>query len=374
MQPPPPFKALYLTSTGDIEIRTVPEIYQPAGSQLLIQVHHSAIQPGDLRHFYMGMHSFVMGYDYAGTVLSSSSPPASPSPSRFQPGDQVLGMTKPGHARPEHAGAHQAYLLADPDESLIWRRPEGLNPLAAARFTSATLTAADILFNIFGFGFSPAGVEGPDPKGKAVLIWGAAGSVGWATLQLAREAGFSPILVTASAGNHEGLRRGGATHCFDYRDGNVVGDIRAVLEEAGFELGVILDAVGVGLGFAEPAETEKRPYELSSAAQAKRCLSDAVLSRGEAKLACVLPVLQDPDWVFALYSRKHDAEQLREHPGWWPRQEKAVTWLVENHATAWRELAGQRVVGNAVDAVAAVWDVFEGRVGAEKILIEHPME
>jgi hypothetical protein len=69
---------------------------------------------------------------------------------------------------------------------------------------------------------------------------------------------------------------------------------------------------------------EKGRYEESSPALAKMCADSGVLESGEAKLCCVLPVLQDPDWVFTLYSRRHDEEQMREHPGWWQRQEKVV--------------------------------------------------
>lgn len=160
-----PFKAIYLTSSGDVAVKTIPSPYEPYGSQALVRVEYSGINPGDLRHFYMGMHSFVMGYDFVGTVISAG------HDSPFRLGDAVMGMTKSGHNRPSHLGAHQAYLIAE-SSYLIWRRPESLPPLSAVRLPSAAQTAADALFNVLGFAFPPAGayVGGLDPHSAAILI------------------------------------------------------------------------------------------------------------------------------------------------------------------------------------------------------------
>ncbi|KAK3364615.1 hypothetical protein B0T25DRAFT_530621 [Lasiosphaeria hispida] len=359
---PPPFKALYLTPSATFVTREIAAPYTPTTpAQSLIAVHYSGINPGDLRHFHMGLHSFVAGYDFTGTVLSG--------PAAFPPGTPVLGMTWPAHARPLHAGAHQAYLLADP--YLLWRRPDDLAPLSAVGIPVAAQTAADGLFNCLGFGLPAAGVEGKDAGRERVLIWGGGGAVGWAAVQLAKAAGFREVLVAAREGNHEVLMRGGATRCFDYTRPGVVEEIRGHVREAGGELGNVFDAVGVGLGIFEPVGAEKGRYEDSTPALAKRCLSDGVVERKEAGLCCVLPVLQDPDWGFALFSRKGE-QQEADHPGWWQRQEKVVSWLIENHATAWRPLK-TRVVREAGEAATAIRDVYEGKLSMEKVAIEHPM-
>ncbi|KAK0725918.1 hypothetical protein B0H67DRAFT_481985, partial [Lasiosphaeris hirsuta] len=326
-----------------------------------IAVHYSGINPGDMRHFHMGLHSFIAGYDFAGTVLSPGGP--------FSAGTPVLGMTWPAHARPPHAGAHQAYLLADP--YLLWRRPASLAPLSAVGLPVAAQTAADGLFNCLGFGLAAAGVDGRDASGEAVLVWGGAGAVGWAAVQLARAAGFAEVLVVARERNHEALSRRGATRCFDYSRPGVVDEIRAYVRGTGRELASVLDAVGAGLGIFEPADAEKTDYDESSSALAKRCLSDGVVQRGEANLCCVLPVLQDPEWKFALFSRKGE-QQEADHPGWWQRSEKVVSWLIENHATAWRPLK-TRVVREAGEAAAAIKNAYEGKLSMERVAIEHPM-
>ncbi|KAB5523138.1 chaperonin 10-like protein [Coniochaeta sp. 2T2.1] len=364
-----PFKAIYLTETGDITVREVAEPYEPQGEQALVKVQYSGINPGDYRHFFMGMNSFVMGYDFVGVVEKLG--PASP----FKVGELLMGETKPGHKRPTFQGAHQAYLLAEP--YLTWRVPRDMNPLSAVSMVSGAQTAADALFNVMGFGFPAAGLEGDDPRGKAILVWGGAAGCGFAAVQLAKAAGFGTIVVTASERNHNALREVGATHCFDYHSETVVEDIRSVVAKEGIELTAAFDAVSVGLGIFEPlTDAEKAAvevdYDKSTPALGKRCMSEPAAAE-KLRLASTLPVLEDPDWQFVIYSRKHYEQDLIDHPGWWQRQEKAVTWLVENHKTAWRPLPNQRLVRDSAEAVKAIKDVFEGRVSMEKVVIDHPM-
>ncbi|KAK1757979.1 GroES-like protein [Echria macrotheca] len=359
------FKALYLPDTGKPFIKTIPRPYTPTGSQSLVKVKYSAINPGDIRHFYMGYHSFVMGYEFTGDVISTG--PDAP----FRPGDAVMGITMPGHQRPIHAGAHQAYLLANP--YMVWLRPDDFDLLTAVRMPGLAQTAADALFNVLGFAFPPLGMEGIDPADQAVLIWGGAGAVGWASIQLAKAAGIRYILVTASKANLELVRDAGATHVFDYRAPDVVDQVRGTVKELGVELEAVIDAVAVGLGIFERPGTPVPDYSKSTAAIAKSCLSDEVVKSGRARLAAVLPVPQDPDWDFALYSRKHDADQERDHPGWWQKQEKIVTWLVENHKQYWKSLPPPKIIRNAEEALQGMEDAFTGKQGVQKLVIEHPM-
>ncbi|OIW32863.1 GroES-like protein [Coniochaeta ligniaria NRRL 30616] len=364
-----PFKAIYLTEDGDITVREIAEPYQPQGSQALVKVQHSGINPGDYRHYFMGMHSFVMGYDFVGEVLEVG--PDSP----FKPGELLMGETTPDHKRPIHRGAHQAYLLAEP--YLTFRRPADLAPLSAVSLVSAAQTASDALFNVLGFALPAAGLDGDDPAGQAILIWGGASGCGWAALQLARAAGFGTIIVTASMKNHAALKEAGATHCFDYHDDTVVADIRSAVAKEGVRLTAAFDAVSIGLGIFEPlTEADKASidanYGKSTPALAKSCLSEP-LDGEKIRLASTLPVLKDPDWVFALYSRKHYPQDEVDHPGWWQRQEKTLTWLIENHKTAWRPLPNTRVVQDTEEVVKAIKDVFQGKVSMEKVAIRHPM-
>lgn len=364
-----PFKSIYLEATGAVTIRTIPALYTPESpNQLLIRVEYSAINPGDLRHFHMGMHSFVMGYDYTGTVISAheSSP--------FKPGDSVMGMTFPGHARPLSHGAHQAYLLADLSHHLIFRRPDGFSPLDAAGFTSPVQTAADAIFNLLGVGLPLAGLDGDDPSDKGLLIWGGASAVGWAAIQLARAAGFNAIFTTASLRNHAALKEVGATHVFDYHADDVVEQIREAARKEGIKLCLAIDAVSKGTGIFEPSSengSHEADFTRSTPALTKRAVLESALEKGEAKLVSSLPVIQDPDFEFVLFSRKW-AHEEEKHPGWWERQENVVKWVVENHDTVWKSMP-VNVVEEAEEAVKAVHDVFEGRYSFLKVLLRHPL-
>ncbi|KAK3331492.1 hypothetical protein B0H66DRAFT_465489 [Apodospora peruviana] len=360
-----PFKGIYLSSNGEISIRSITEQYTPSGAQSLIKIKYSAVAPGDYRHFYLGLNSFIMGYDYTGTVVSVG--PDSP----FSVGDEVFGMGMPADKRPLPTGSHQAYRLADP--YLTWRRPATLDPLSAVGLTSGIQTASDMIVNLFNIGFPQAGVDGESATGKAILIWGGASAVGWTAVQLAKAAGFAHILTTASLKNHAALKEVGATHVFDYHSPSVVDEIRDTVQELDVELRLGLDAVTVGTGIfdglseAEQAEVDKR-FEESSPAVMKRALEGS----GEIKVAATLPVPRDPDYMFTIFSRRWEGEE-KAHPGWWQRQEKVVTWFIENHETTWRPQPVE-VVTRAEEAVAAIKDSFGGKYSNLKVVLKHPLE
>ncbi|KAM7198514.1 GroES-like protein [Rhypophila sp. PSN 637] len=372
-----PFKAVYLDSEGSVSIRSISNLYNPASrNQFLIRVEYSAINPGDLRHFHMGLHSFVMGYDYTGTVVSTH--PESPLDFPFKKGDSVMGMTFPGHARPISQGAHQAYLLADLSHNLTFHRPKSFSAIEAAGFTSPVQTAADAIFNILGVGLPSADLDGDDPSEKAILIWGGASALGWASIQLAKAAGFKWVFTTASKKNHAALREVGATHVFDYCDDDAVRQIRHSAEKQGIVLSLVFDTVCKGTGIFEPPASAEQgnpkqavDFAKSTPSLAKNALSEGVIERGEAKLASSLPILQDPEFQFVLFSRKW-ADEEGKHPGWWQRQEKVVSWVIENHETVWKPMP-IKVVDMTEESVKAVRAVFDGKYSLLKVLLKHPL-
>ena len=98
-------------------------------------------------------------------------------------------------------------------------------PLAhAAGVPLAALTAWTALFDA-------AQVE----AGQSVLIHAGAGGVGLFAIQLARRAG-ARVIATASAANHELLRRLGADVVIDYRAADFATDLA--------DIDVVLDTVG----------------------------------------------------------------------------------------------------------------------------------
>ncbi|KAK4169760.1 GroES-like protein [Cladorrhinum sp. PSN259] len=319
----------------------------------------------------MSLHSSITGYDFTGRIISSP---------HFASGTKVLGMTWPAPFRPLHAGAHQSSIIHE-DKELLLPKPGDMAEETAAGMFSALLTAADGIVNGLGYALPAAGVDGKKPEGgnRGILIWGGASAVGWAAVQVAREVGIKHIFAVCSERNFEAVKSVGATEVFDYRlGGDVVSQqIRQKTKELGVELSEVFDCVGAGLGIFEPEDASAaKKWEESSPAIAKRSLLPHVLEGGnlKGKLWCVLPVTQDDDWQFVLFSRKWPGgEALEERPGWWERQRKVVSWFVENHKKVWKPLPKIRVVNEAEEAVKAIHDVFEGKLSMEKVLIRHPM-
>ena len=99
--------AIFLEDEGKLAIRQIKDKYKPEGSQSLVKVDYSAINPADIKHFYMGLWGSVAGYEWTGSVikLGETSP--------FKLGQQLFGFAMYGARRPVSTGAHQDYLLAE---------------------------------------------------------------------------------------------------------------------------------------------------------------------------------------------------------------------------------------------------------------------
>ncbi|TRX91167.1 hypothetical protein FHL15_007955 [Xylaria flabelliformis] len=346
--------AIFIPASGVPELITQSASYVPTGTQVLVRVKYSAVNPADLRHFYMGMHSYVAGYEWLG-VVEAAGPHAS-----FAVGDTLFGLTEISHRRPVELGAHQDLLLTEtgpgtatykvPDG--VERNDEWLRQLVA--WPVAFMAASDaLLHNLF-----------------QMLIyddqWGGSSAVGLSAIYLASKAGFGPIYTTASPKNHEALLALGATRCFDYRSPTVVDEIRAaVATESGRKLAVVFDAVATGTGFGEPAkEGVAINLEKSSPALAARCVSDGV-----AKFCATLPLPHDPRWTFCL-SRRGPEESEYDR-----RNEASVAWALDQLASSGSSFRMPKinVVKGAEAGIQAIHDVFEGRISMEKYVIEHPM-
>ncbi|KAI4156488.1 MAG: hypothetical protein LQ340_000237 [Diploschistes diacapsis] len=360
-------KVLYLPSQGPPELRTISDqSYTPTHGQSLVRVLYSGINPADLKHRSLGIHSTIVGYDYCGQVLQSS--PGSP----FKPGDMIAGCTPSGVSRLLGYGTHQARILAVND--MAFKVPPNL-PLPAAGGLTVCLRAAIVAIHIhlrLPLPWSP-GTPGP------ILIWGGASVVGSCALQLAKASGCHPIYTTASPHHHTGLLQVGATRCFDYRAPDVVSQIRAAAASDSVRLTMAFDAVGLpsssGLeieyyrAHASEHMAEKCFDALdagSRSATPPRVVTTVSGGSGRARVLNAMPDW-DVDWDIpghgptVLDSKPKEAEEMLE----------VIEWVAENYG----KKGGLRLLRVKVveweDAVAELERCAEGGTGGEKVVIKH---
>ncbi len=146
---------------------------------------------------------FVIGRDVVGTVVR----PARSSPA-FRAGDVVWCNSLGFDGR---QGSFSEY-CAVPVERL-YPLPAGADPVRAVAALHAATTATIGLFGKAGL-----------VRGETVVVSGAGGAVGSATVQLATAAG-ARVIATTGHGDREWCRECGAFDVLDYREPNLYGRI-----------------------------------------------------------------------------------------------------------------------------------------------------
>ena len=179
--------AQVVTTTGpaDVEVRDVDEP-TPGPDDVLVEVHRVGISFPDLlltkgEYQLKPEPPFTLGVDFAGTVVSG--------PDGYQPGDRVAGVLPHGGAA-ERVAVPAMFCFHLPDEvSYDAGSAIGMNYLTA-HFALAE--------------------RGDLHEGETVLVHGAAGGVGTATLQVARGLGARTLAVVSTEEKGEVARRAGA--------------------------------------------------------------------------------------------------------------------------------------------------------------------
>lgn len=189
-------RALVIEETTGPSAGVLTEVEEPRGAhpwardeRLLVEVHAAGVSFPDLLQsrgaYQHGLPApFVSGGEYAGVVLEA------PGGSRFAPGDRVAGLTVFG-AVAERTLAIPHYTLKIPP-TMAWE--------AGASFF---LNYATAWFTLERAGFT---------DGQSVLVHGAAGGVGTATLDLLRGRAAPSIAVVSSDAKSGVALEAGADH------------------------------------------------------------------------------------------------------------------------------------------------------------------
>ncbi len=158
----------------------------------------------------------VMGYEISGTVESVGE-----GVGDFSVGDRVFAGTRFGG---------QAELVSVPADQVL-PLPERLSFEQGAAFPVN-----------YGTAYAALIVMGSLRGGDRVLIHAAAGGVGIAATQIARNAGAAKILGTASPGKHDAIRAQGVTDPIDYRNLDFEAETMRITDGEGVDL--VIDALG----------------------------------------------------------------------------------------------------------------------------------
>ncbi|HEY0160338.1 MAG TPA: NADP-dependent oxidoreductase [Thermoanaerobaculia bacterium] len=214
-------KAVQIQAFGGPEVLRVERVARPVAGpgELLVRVHAASVNPvdtytraGETAGITGATLPYTPGFDVSGVVEAAGDGVKS-----FKKGDAVFAMLDL-----RRGGGYAEYVIVKEAEAA--RKPQRMTHEQAAAIPLTALTAWQALFDT-------AKLE----KGQTVLIHAGAGGVGTMAVQLAKWKG-ARVIATASASNHEYLKKLGADEVIDYRTQK--------FEELVKGVDVVLDLVG----------------------------------------------------------------------------------------------------------------------------------
>jgi NADPH:quinone reductase-like Zn-dependent oxidoreductase len=217
-------KAAWITAekANPLEVKSAP-YPTPDPDLILVRVKAIAINPIDwmlqYEAFFPLNYPFVLGQDVAGEVVEAGA-----GVKGFEKGDRVIGQcTALGSGRASE-GAFQEYSLVH--KNVICKIPDRLSfkdvvvvPLGFSTASVGLYHEDDLKLEL-----PQAGKKDTADKG-ALLIWGAATSVGLNAVQLATASGYK-VYATASPANFDQIKALGAVQVFDYKSDSIVDDLK----------------------------------------------------------------------------------------------------------------------------------------------------
>ncbi|CAN5731230.1 NADPH:quinone oxidoreductase family protein [soil metagenome] len=212
-------KAISITEFGGPEVMTVDEIDQPKVMKdlVLVRVKAAGVNPVDT-YIRSGTHAvrpklpYTPGKDGAGVVEAVGE-----GVKAFKTGDRV-------YIADSLTGTYAEYALCREDQ--IGRLPENVSFEEGAGVFTPYATSYRALFQ-----------KANAKPGETVLIHGASGAVGIATVQWAKKAGLRVVGTASSKDGRDLARENGADHVFDHSSENhyneiaeAVGEVDVVIE------------------------------------------------------------------------------------------------------------------------------------------------
>jgi NADPH:quinone reductase-like Zn-dependent oxidoreductase len=212
-------RAAFIRRFGGPEVLEYGELPDPSprAGEVLIEIHAASVNAADWKMRagqYGAAVAFphVPGRDFSGVIVSSGG--------FFKPGDAVFGVCEV-----PREGAYAEKIAIR--EAIVAKKPERLTHVQTAAIALAGLTATISLEETLQL-----------KRGETILIQGGAGGVAGFAIALAKHLG-ARVITTASATNHDYVRKLGADEVIDYKAQNfteVVRDIDAVFDTVGADV------------------------------------------------------------------------------------------------------------------------------------------
>jgi NADPH:quinone reductase-like Zn-dependent oxidoreductase len=209
-------KASFFRRYGGPEVLEYGEQPEPAprAGELLIEIHAASINAADwkMRSGHYGAavtFPHIPGRDFSGVAVSRGV--------HFQPGDLVYGVCEV-----PREGAYAEKIAIR--EAIVAKKPEKLSHVQTAAIALTGLTALISIEETLRL-----------KRGETILIQGGAGGVAGFAIALAKHLG-ARVITTASAGNHDYVRKLGADEVIDYRSqdfAKAVKNVDAVFDTVG---------------------------------------------------------------------------------------------------------------------------------------------
>jgi len=206
-------KALYLDAKlgGKYYIGSA-DIPKPGSGEILVKIHSTALNPVDwkIRDYGVFMETYpaILGTDIAGEVIEVGE-----GVTNVAKGDRVFGQG----AFKNDRGSFQQYAIQEAPK--VSKIPSSISYDEASSIAVGLTVGYVGLFNKHPHG---VGITPPfDPSTRAqysntpIVILGGSSSVGQYVIQMAKLAGFSPIITTSSLKHSEFLKSLGANHVLD---------------------------------------------------------------------------------------------------------------------------------------------------------------
>ena len=209
-------KASFFRRFGGPEVLEYGELPDPvpAADEVLVDIHAASINAADwkMRGGHYGApipFPHVPGRDFSGLIVKGGRD--------FKPGDAVFAVCEL-----PREGAYAEKIAIR--EAIVARKPERLSHVQTSAIALTGLTALVSLEDTLKL-----------KRGETILIQGGAGGVGGFAVSLAKHLG-AHVIATASAQNHDYVRKLGADEVIDYRSEDFtkrVTGVDAVLDTVG---------------------------------------------------------------------------------------------------------------------------------------------